>query len=256
MKYTFLISTCVIVFQSILYAATTVERYAIIAGVNNGGENRQILKYSVQDAAVFSKVMFDMGGLLEKNTIFLKNPTITTLDSALHAMNGLISQSSHDCRKEVIIFYSGHADENGLLIGNQCFDYHILRSAIDSIKSDVKITILDACASGSITRIKGGVKKKAFLVDASSDLTGYAFITSSSELEASQESDKIKGSFFTHFLVSGLRGAADMSNDGKITLSEAYQFAFHETLAGTEATTNGPQHPSYDFKRNSDIAIR
>ena len=31
-----------------------------------------------------------------------------------------------------------------------------------------------------------------------------------------------------------MRGAADVSGDGKVTLNEAYQFAFHETLGGTE----------------------
>jgi hypothetical protein len=246
MKSFFLIITLSLICN--VSAIQEVKRYAIIAGVNNGGENRQILKYSFYDASAFSRVMFEMGGFTPNNTIILKEPSITSFDSSLHAINFLIDTNKQNIRTEVLIYYSGHADENGLLFGNHCYEYQILRNKIDSIKSDVKITILDACASGSITRMKGGVKKKAFLVDASSNLTGYAFITSSSENEASQESDKIKGSFFTHFLVSGLRGAADASCDGKVTLSEAYQFAFHETLAETESTVNGPQHPSYDMR--------
>jgi hypothetical protein len=48
--------------------------------------------------------------------------------------------------------------------------------------------------------------------------------------------------------VSGLRGAADITNDGKVTLNEAYQYAFHETLARTESTQGGPQHPGYDVR--------
>jgi hypothetical protein len=85
------------------------------------------------------------------------------------------------------------------------------------------------------------------MVDKSSDMKGYAFITSSTQDESSQESDKLKGSFFTHSLVSGLRGAGDVSGDGKVTLSEAYQFAFNETLQKTEATMGGAQHPSRDM---------
>jgi hypothetical protein len=34
---------------------------------------------------------------------------------------------------------------------------------------------------------------------------GYAFLTSSSETEAAQESERLGGSFFTHALVSALR---------------------------------------------------
>jgi hypothetical protein len=78
-------------------------------------------------------------------------------------------------------------------------------------------------------------------------MQGHAFLTSSSETEAAQESDRIGGSYFTHFLLSGLRGAADASGEGKVTLNEAYQFAFGETLGRTVDTKAGAQHPSYDI---------
>ncbi len=113
--------------------------------------------------------------------------------------------------------------------------------------ADVGITILDACASGAITRLKGGQVHPAFLSDASQVVQGYAFLTSSSENEAAQESERLRGSFFTHALLTGLRGAADMSGDGRVTLSEAYQFAFNETLGRTVDTKGGAQHPSYDI---------
>ena len=71
---------------------------------------------------------------------------------------------------------------------------------------------------------------------------------STSETEAAQESDNIGASFFTHYLVSGLRGAADADHDGVVTLNEAYQYAFNETLVRTESTQYGPQHPSYDIE--------
>src|SRR4029077_15407961 len=47
--------------------------------------------------------------------------------------------------------------------------------------------------------------------------------------------------------ISGFRGAADLSGDGKVTLNEAYQFAFSETLGHTVDTRGGAQHPSYDI---------
>jgi hypothetical protein len=79
-------------------------------------------------------------------------------------------------------------------------------------------------------------------------MTGYAFLTSSSDTEASQESDEIAASFFTHYLVSGLLGAADTTGDGKVTLNEAYQHAFAETLSRTSETFAGAQHPSYEIQ--------
>ena len=78
-------------------------------------------------------------------------------------------------------------------------------------------------------------------------MRGHAFLTSSAETEAAQESDRIRASYFTHYLISGFRGAADLSGDGKVTLNEAYQFAFNETLGRTVDTKGGAQHPSYDI---------
>jgi hypothetical protein len=42
-----------------------------------------------------------------------------------------------------------------------------------------------------------------------------------------------------------MRGAADVSGEGKVTLNEAYQFAFNETLTRTTETQAGAQHPAY-----------
>ena len=95
--------------------------------------------------------------------------------------------------------------------------------------------------------MKGGKARPAFLVDASANMRGHAFLTSSAETEAAQESDRIRASYFTHYLISGFRGAADLSGDGRVTLNEAYQFAFNETLGRTVDTKGGAQHPSYDI---------
>jgi hypothetical protein len=112
----------------------------------------------------------------------------------------------------------------------------------------VKVAILDSCSSGSLTRAKGGVTRPAFLFDVSSDMSGHAYLTSASAEEAAQESDRIGGSFFTHYLISGLRGAADAKGDGLVTLEEAYAYAYQETLASTEKTQYGPQHPAWEIE--------
>ena len=151
-------------------------------------------------------------------------------------------------KRELIFYYSGHSDEESILLGGEKVSYREIRNFINSISSDVRIAILDSCSSGAFTRLKGGKMRSPFLVDSAFDMKGYAFMTSSSQDEASQESERIKGSFFTHYLVAGLSGAADMTQDGRITLNEAYQFAYNETLAGTEKTMSGPQHPNYNIQ--------
>lgn len=228
------------------FAAVPVERYLFAVGANNGGRDRLVLRYAQSDASAFSKVLVEMGGVPGANKVLLRDPSVQAIKNEFDALDRKLSKKG-DARKEILFYYSGHADERGLRVGNELYSWGALRKRIDALHADVKISVIDACGSGAITRIKGGVAVPAFMADASSDMKGYAFITSSTQDESSQESDRLRGSFFTQSLVSGLRGAGDVSGDGKVTLSEAYQFAFNETLENTQATLGGVQHPSRDM---------
>lgn len=229
-----------------------INRYVFAVSANNGGKGRPVLRYAESDARAFANVLSQMGGVAKQNVYRVTEPSVASLQSQLDALDKKLQASKStkgdaNSREEVLVYYSGHADEKGLRLGEEIYSWKEFRKRVDALHADVKIAVIDACGSGAITRAKGGVAVPAFMVDKSSDMKGYAFITSSTQDESSQESDKLKGSFFTHSLVSGLRGAGDVSGDGKVTLSEAYQFAFNETLQKTEATMGGAQHPSRDM---------
>ena len=237
------------VFASMVYADNTkIDRYVFAISANNGGSARPMLRYAESDAESFVNVMREMGGVPKSNQFFVREPSVSEIKKQFSVLDGVLKKNKgQNARQEVLVYYSGHADEKGIHLGNENFAWSELRANIDNLKADVKIAVIDACGSGAITRSKGGVAVPAFMVDASSDMRGYAFITSSTQDESSQESDQLKGSFFTHSLVSGLRGAGDLSGDGKVTLSESYQFAFNETLQKTQNTMGGAQHPSRDM---------
>jgi hypothetical protein len=231
--------------------AAPVQRFMLVIGANSAGADRPKLRYAVSDAERFARVLTELGGVTRANEIVLRQPTLQELIAALDLLHARVSDvrraSGPQGRTEVLVYYSGHADEQGLLIGDDRYSYRALRTRLDQIPADVRIAVLDACASGAFTRIKSGRSRPAFLVDESADMRGHAFLTSSAATEVAQESDRIRASYFTHYLVSGFRGAADLSGDGKVTLNEAYQFAFQETLGRTVDTKSGPQHPSYDI---------
>ncbi len=243
-----LLSLVFFLFPGIAAATGTARRFVLAAGVNSGGHGRVTLRYAVSDAVQFTDVMTKMGGVDTADRFLLEEPNLREFRQAIEQMRTQVSTSADSIgRTEVVFYYSGHADEEGLLLGEERFSYQRLRRLMDDVPADVRITVLDACASGAITRIKGGQRRQAFLVDDSSEMKGYAFLTSSSANEMAQESDQIGSSFFTHYLVSGMRGAADASGDGKVSLTEAYEFAFHETLASTTETSGGAQHPAYEI---------
>lgn len=225
-----------------------VERYAIFVGSNEGGSNTQRLLYAGSDAMAFQKTMNEIGGIPKSNGLLLLNPTKDQLDEAMQSLSELISRRSGTSkRSEFLFYYSGHSDENALLLGSSSYDYSGLKAAISNIPSDVHVVILDSCYSGNFIRTKGGQKKKPFLLDDSSVVKGHAYLSSSSSQEYSQESDEIGSSFFTNAMLTGLRGAADSSGDKKVTLNELYSYAFNETLSKTENSSAGPQHPNYNI---------
>ena len=229
--------------------ASGLRRFALVVGANRGAADRTPLRYAVADADRFASLLTKMGGVQAPDSQVLREPTRQAFMDALAVTRTRAGAArAEGARTEVLLYFSGHADETGLMLGRERISYRELRQSISAIAADVGIAILDACASGAITRLKGGHPSPAFLTDESVQVQGYAFLTSSSENEAAQEAEHLKGSFFTHALLTGLRGAADVSGDGKVTLGEAYQFAFAETIAQTAVTQAGAQHPAYDIK--------
>lgn len=247
-----LFSRCLSTSNSAFAAAaetTALQRFALIIGANDGGAGREKLRYADSDARAMVNVLMQLGGVRQQDVQLLNEPTPVALSQALDQLAQRIAAARAPGRRiELLFYYSGHSDEQGLLLSSQRVAYPALRSAIERASADVTIAILDSCSAGAFTRMKGGVQRPPFLVDTSVRVSGHAFLASSSENEAAQESDRIGSSFFTYYLISGLRGAADVSSDGRVTLNEAYNFAFNETLQRTERTLSGAQHPAYDIQ--------
>ncbi len=225
------------------------RRFALMIGANNGGDDRTELRYAGTDARSLSKVLKEIGGVSNSDRKSLLDPTPQELRAGFLRVAQAIRDSVKPGEKvQFVFYYSGHSDEQGLLLAGELVKYSELRKLIQDVPADVRIGILDSCASGAFTRLKGGTKRSSFLAQASPSVKGHAYLTSSSADEAAQESDRIGGSFFTHYLVTGLRGAADLNRDRLITLNEAYRFAFDETLARTQSTQGGAQHAAYDIQ--------
>jgi hypothetical protein len=225
------------------------RRFALIASSNDGGRSRVTLRFADSDARSMADVLRELGGLRQSDLILLTGATRSSLQAAFARLRILLAAAPPDAaRREILIYYSGHSDQEGLLLGDERVSYAELRQLINGTDADVRIAILDSCASGSLIRLRGVIRRPAFLSDLSSNARGDAFLMASSADEPAQESDRVGAAFFTHSLVSGLRGGADASGDGLITLAEAYQFAYHEVLARTERTAAAAQHPTYDFR--------
>lgn len=222
-------------------------RMALIVGNNLAVPPQRPLRYAERDAVEMKRVLRELGGVGEVE--LLLGGSADDLRRALSR----VGRHAAEARGDVMLFfyYSGHADGSALQMGRTRFPLRELRNTLGGLRTKVNVAILDACQSGQVIRTKGGrpvsVVDVHFDFDQARTYEGRVFITSSANGERAQESDEIGASVFTHYLLSGLRGAADDSGDRRVSLEEAYLYAYQHTLRRTSGTLEGPQHPSVDM---------
>ncbi len=233
-------------------ANAAVERYAVVIANNSGTRGEVELRYAEQDAAKLADVLRDLGGFRPENMTMLRGEDAETVRRALIVMNDRIRARVSDGTTQAVLFvyYSGHADATALHLGDSTLELAQLEGLVSGSSATVRLLVLDSCRSGSLTRVKGGKAGPPVLIRIDERLPGVGAVvlTSSSASEDSQESDDLKGSFFTHYLVSGLVGAADADADGRVTLNEAYRYAYNNTLRASSTTLAGLQHPTFHYQ--------
>ena len=170
----------------------------------------------------------------------------------------------------VLLYFSGHGirDEYGALylavkntsrarLRSTAIKSDFIREAMDQSRSRRQVLILDCCNSGAFTQ---GTKAATgvSLGTASAFEAGYGriILTASDSTQYAWEGDKVIGetdnSLFTHFLVEGLEGRADLNGDGQITVDELYEYAYEKVKLATPKQT-----PSkFSSKQQGEIILR
>jgi hypothetical protein len=241
-------------------AQADARSYAIVVGSNPGGEGQDELRYAEADAANMAKLLGDIGGYRADDVTLLSRPTAAELVAAVASLAGDIEADAAAGRQTVLLFYySGHSRASSLNLGAEELPIATLREAITALPATLTIVILDACQSGAFSNIKGAEPAADFSFNSVSRLNaaGIAVMASSASTELSQESERLGASYFTHYLLVALRGAGDANKDGRVSLDEAYRYAYAQTLVATAKTAVGRQHVTLetDLKGKGDVAL-
>jgi len=240
--------------------AATQHRFAIVVGNNRGGVDTRPLRYATEDARKMYDVLTQLGGIVPNDATLVVNQPASELWRALGLIDARIAQAKQRGERTLLfLFYSGHAKDGELRMGDSRVRLDDVRARLSAGAADIRIGVFDSCRAGALNRTKGARRAPAFAIEASGSeaARGLVMLTSASADEDAQESDEIGGSYFSHYLVSGLRGDADRSRDRRVTLSEAYAYAYARTVADTAESAAGAQHPtfSYDLKGNADLVL-
>lgn len=122
-----------------------------------------------------------------------------------------------------------------------------LSRILQRLRAERVVLIIDSCFSGAAggrtpyepNTASRGVITEEFLARIANLGQGRVILTASGSREVARESNKHRHGVFTHFLLEGLRGAADIDRDGRIDVDEIYKYVSQKV----SAATHGQQNP-------------
>jgi hypothetical protein len=228
--------------------AAELQRTAIVVGANQAPPGRTPLRYAHADAQHVAEALIAVAGFSRQNVKVLLDPAPDMVLAALDQQ--LAAAAARGGETLLFFYYSGHADDRSIFPGGQTLPFSALKARLEDPRAKLRVGLMDSCRGGSWTGSKGLKKVEPFEVDAARELAeeGSVLIASSSGQENAHETEALQGSFFTHYWNAGLRGAADRSGDGVVTLNEAFEYARSLTIRDTALAGQAPQHPSFQMK--------
>ena len=247
------------------------DRWAVVIGVGRyASAEIPSLRYSVADAEAFREVLIERAGFKKENVLLLTDKTERkpTLRDMKWALGTFLARSA---RKEdlVVIFYAGHgapevdprgAEPDGLakyLVPSDADSNDLYATALpmdelqiifDRIEAERVVVFLDACYSGAAggrtfaSKRTRAVRVDDVFLDRLARSRGRAIITAARSSEVSLELPELGHGLFTHYLLQGLRGAADLDRDGVVALQELYTY-LEQQVTQKSRGIGGNQHP-------------
>jgi uncharacterized caspase-like protein len=207
--------------------------YAVIVGVADYQMQDISLKYSDDDARSFRDVI--LRHTPASNIILLVNEEATCAN-ILQSAQTLFSRAGENDR--LIFFFSGHGDD-GVFVpydvqqtGENLLYHSDIKKIFKASRAQSKFIFADACMAGSM---RAPANPNASSSSASSSDVSVVVFLSSRNAQYSQESERLKESVFSFYLIKGLRGAADSNKDRNVTVKEIYTYT-HKLVS--ESTSN------------------
>ena len=221
------------------------RRYALVVVNQQGWKQDPLLKYAIKgDALPLAKVLKKLGFQVKT----LVNASPQTLRTMLKQLEKRFQRRPKI--STFLFYYSGHADQHRLHMGpdvKNALTYKEFISTFRLLQTKRKFAIFDACFSGELIRMFGSLKQYQQLLK-KGQVKGVSRRTSinisklslpnqgqeeglriiASSLLMSWELHQYKASVFTHHMLKGLKGSADLDKDGKISVDELFDYTSRE----------------------------
>ncbi len=235
------------------------ERWAVVIGVSDyASDDIPDLEYATNDAdAIYEFLTSPAGGSFAPENVLLLKDEEATGDAMREALFSFLQQPAWD--DLVLIYFAGHGapdpnrpDNLYLLPYDADLDsmastgfpmWDVKTSLRRQIESEQVIVIADACHSAGAQDGQGwGVGDQNPIAGSFSELftpSRRLTLTAADTNEFSFEDDRWDGhGVFTHYLLRGLRGEADLNGDGIVTFTEVFDFVSERVSEATGGSQN------------------
>jgi cyclophilin family peptidyl-prolyl cis-trans isomerase len=215
-------------------------KVALLIGVSEYEPGLNPLPGAVRDVEAIQEVLLhaEIGGFASADVKLLKNPERQEMEEAIEA---LFSGRMKD--DLVLLYFSGHGikddsnrlylttrttrkTERGELVRSTAVAASFVHDSMGRSRSKRQVVVLDSCFSGAFA--EGLLARDDGAVDIRTELggEGRAVLTSSTSTQYSFEEKGEDLSIYTRFLLEGIKtGAADLDDDGVISIDELHEYA-------------------------------
>lgn len=232
-------------------APAAAERFALAIGNNVGDDGEETLHWAEDDARKTHALLTGLGDVAPENARLVLGGDADAVRAALAQLRARIARAERPSETVLFAYYSGHGSARDLHLAGSRLPLSELAQLLAAAHANTLVTIVDACRDepGEV-RSKGASHADPFEIKLEHEAgpSGRVLITSAGRNEVAQESDRLRGSFFTHHLLSGMRGAADRDGDRQVSLDELYRYAYRHTLVSSHAHLAAVQHPQLEVE--------
>ncbi len=230
-----------------------VKIWAVVVGVGRY-QTMPTLKYSDDDAyQYYAFLKSPEGGALPDAQVKVLVDEDATRANILQTMRQTLLRA--DDNDVVIFYFSGHGLEGSFLpVDYDGFNNKLLHNDVKNIllesKAKHKICLADACHSGTLLAMKTSLTMQETIAryySAFNDTKGgLALLMSSKAEEYSLEDQGLRSGIFSHYLIRGLKGEADMNKNNIVTIRELFDYIYKNVRSYTSSAQTPMISGKYD----------
>ena len=230
-----------IVLSVLPFSSTQGGIYAVFVGISKYEKPGINLSYCHRDAIEMYETL---KAYTTSDRMILLTDTQARHDNIVSYTKRLFQQAHPD--DMVIFFFSGHGNSNIFMTYDKNLHFNTLQSIFKQTKAKRKLIFANACSSGTLRQ--PGRQASSGNVNPGNNV--LLFLSSRSNQD-SFEDLSLRSGIFTYYLIAGLKGGADLNEDGYITAKELFDFVNPKV----KERTKGDQVPVMWGKFNERMII-